>query len=142
MSPAHKALRLLLACLLIVGTSDGVLGALRCGLGRCAPNCEMHQSLERAKPAESCCKQKKAQTKTTQKAQSCKCEMKASPEAAIGTPALTVPMVHQLDWGPVSATLDGLQAPAAERVPVLHRGDSSPPIVFYHPDSGRAPPIA
>ncbi len=143
-TPAFIAMRMLMACLVILGMSNAAWSVSRCSVETCGTSCPMHQARVQPKLTTSCCPKKAAsETKNMpQPKAGCKCRISAPRTTAQATAQLAEPPVQV--FGPVppipwDLTLPVIDFPTNE---ILFHSDSSPPIVARHPDLGRAPPAA
>ena len=131
-----------LACLAILGMSGNSITTLVCSQSRCGKSCRMHVPAPVERTPRSCCSAKKDAAKAEpQTKESCSCEIRSIPDAIPATIA-TVPMsptwVAALPQ--TSVLVPQSVSPVGRRIEFF--ADSSPPIVFRHPDRGRAPPAA
>lgn len=133
--------RLLLALLMILGTSGASIGGALCATGACPQSCEMHFAKEPAKSVEqSCCPSDAAKPRPHDAG--CKCEFTAKTDDSAVAPTVVGVQVPPL-LAPPSETPDVTILVSGRMFqPILLHSGISPPSVVRHPDLGRAPPSA
>ncbi len=110
------------------------------GAGSPEPKPSCHQAskadLNHSKAGKDCCDDSRKCEPS-----GCCCEMKPANPAALSDPSPAVPTTPTFLALPVAIDLPSAPLMGRERSIIFH-SDSSPPGVAWHPDFGRAPPVA
>ncbi len=137
-------LRLVFAFIVMLGAVASAYGPGGCSASRCGGSCSMHAEKEPTKLAShGCCagsKGKSPPVSTKARSSECKCEIRSAPQGTLSTEAVThsAPLIIVFDQPEAIELL--VSTTLFEAFQIYFSGDSSPPIVAYHPDFGRAPP--
>ncbi len=137
-------LRLVFAFIVMLGTFASAFGPEGCSTSRCGGSCSMHAKKEPAKvDSHGCCagsKSKSSPVSTKAQSSECKCAIRSAPQGTLSTEAIT-PSASPITVFDLPEAIELLVSPMPIVAFQIHfSGDSSPPIVSYHPDFGRAPP--
>jgi hypothetical protein len=135
---------MLLAVLVLLGTSRVAISAFICSAGLCAEGCVMRPAPEPEKfPLENCCGGKADKAETPKpKTGGCDCQLEASPDPIAKDARSVLPALPTLVLAVPEVLPDFTPALTGRAKPILFHSDSSPPGISRHPHLGRAPPTA
>jgi hypothetical protein len=130
--------RLLLVCLVVLGTSGFTLAPILCSQGLCPQECDVHTTTAQGPKSAGCCEEQPQ----TSKEKSCKCEFKAAPEAPQSVPTVNLSVETVSIDLPAREFLPEVHSTDAVYSAILFHSDTSPPDHIRHPNAGRAPPVS